>query len=217
MTKRSLPPTASVAHQAEGDKLVAPAATRNADVICALLTRVAPTTGLALEIASGSGQHVAAFAQTLPGLHWQPTEVDPTRRASIDAYTRDLPNVAPAAALDATAPGWHAAFGGQDLIILINLLHLISWREAEQCISEIGHALGSGGRFVLYGPFKRNGALTSVGDKQFHEALVGQDAEIGYKNDADIADLIQGCGMSLTLVQEMPANNLAFVAEAPVT
>ncbi|MEM9125498.1 MAG: DUF938 domain-containing protein, partial [Pseudomonadota bacterium] len=69
----------------------------------------------------------------------------------------------------------------------------------------------------LYGPFKRSGCLTSDGDKRFHDALVQQDAEIGYKDDQDVTDLMTTCGLNLISSVEMPANNLAFVAEKPDT
>ncbi|WP_171120137.1 MULTISPECIES: DUF938 domain-containing protein [unclassified Ruegeria] len=217
MRKRNLPSNASVATEGEDGRLVAPAASRNSDVLCDLLVRWAPTQGRALEIASGTGQHVSAFAQRLPLLHWQPTEVDPERRASINAYCRDLPNTTDAAALDATSDGWHQLFAGQDLIVLINLTHLISWRETQTLISETALTLSPEGRFVLYGPFMRSGTLTSDGDQRFHDALVQQDGEIGYKNDEDIAAEMCAQGLNVIGLIDMPANNLAFVAEKPQT
>ncbi|MCA0905421.1 class I SAM-dependent methyltransferase [Ruegeria marisrubri] len=215
MIKRSLPSSASVATASEDGKLVAPAASRNTDALCAVLQEWGPSQGQALEIASGTGQHVRAFAEELPGLAWQPSEVDPERRMSIDAYTRNLPNVAPVAELDAATSGWHRRFYGQDLIVLINLIHLISWQETRTIISEVAQSLSPKGRFILYGPFKRSGQLTSDGDVRFHKALIQQDPEIGYKNDADILDLFENVGLDTLAPVEMPANNLAFIAERP--
>lgn len=214
MTKRKLPPNASVATEGQGGRLIAPAASRNADALCDLLDRFAPAKGRALELASGTGQHVTAFAQRLPGLQWQPSEIDAERRASIDAYAGDLPNVVPALELDATQPGWHRSAGNQDLIVLINLLHLISWPEVQALVTESARALRQGGRLILYGPFMRNGHLTSDGDKRFHDALIQQDAGIGYKDDVEMAALLRACHLKLIDTVAMPANNLAFVAEA---
>lgn len=212
---RKLPPSASVADQGEGAKLVAPAATRNAPVLCDLLVRVAPRSGRALELASGTGQHVVAFARQLPHLHWQPTEIDPARRASIDAYTADVPNVSAALPLDATAQEWHVDFEGQNLIVLVNLLHLISLRETETLIAEAARALVPGGRFMIYGPFMRDGKLTSEGDARFHAALSEQDPDIGYKNDSDMASLLWEAGLNLSETADLPSNNLALIAEKP--
>ncbi|WP_282169005.1 DUF938 domain-containing protein [Ruegeria atlantica] len=215
MTKRKLPANASVATVSDGQKLVAPAASRNADALCDLLAQFAPVSGRALELASGTGQHVVAFANRLPGLNWQPSEIDTERRASIDAYAEGVENIAPAIELDAVQPGWHSVHGANDLILLINLLHLISWSEVEALVTEAALALNPGGRLILYGPFMRGGRLTSAGDQNFHAALSQQDPDIGYKDDADILDLLRRVQLKLIGAVEMPANNLAFVAERP--
>ncbi|MEY8839022.1 DUF938 domain-containing protein, partial [Cribrihabitans sp. XS_ASV171] len=143
------------------------------------------------------------------------TEPDADRRASIDAWAEGLENVAPAVALDAVRAGWSAEHAGQDLIVLVNLLHLISTPETETLIAEAAQALATGGRLVVYGPFLRAGELTSEGDARFDATLRSQDPEIGYKDDFDVMDLMQGAGLEMVLVVEMPANNLALVAERP--
>ena len=200
-----------------GARLVAPSAARNLAPICDLLAEVAPAQGTALELASGTGQHVVALAARLPGLIWQPTEIDPERRASISAWLDEagLPNTRPPLALDACAPGWGRDHGGQALVFLSNLLHLISTPRAETLIDEAALALAPGGRLVIYGPFMRAGDLTSDGDRAFHASLIAHDPDIGYKDDFDIMDIIQAAGLEMVRVVEMPANNLGLVAHRP--
>ena len=55
----------------------APAADRNKGPILSVLQTIFPAdfSGLALEIASGTGQHVAYFAQSFKNLIWQPTDL----------------------------------------------------------------------------------------------------------------------------------------------
>lgn len=214
---RKTPANASVAHPGEGAKLIAPSAERNVRPLCDLLDQVAPRDGAALELASGTGQHVVEYAARLPGLHWQPSEIDPDRRASIDAHIAEagLTNVAPAINLNAATPGWSADHAGKALVVLVNLLHLISDDDARVVITEAAKALTPGGRFVVYGPFMRGGELTSEGDAAFHQSLVQQDSRIGYKDDFDVMDLMQSAGLDMAEVVEMPANNLALVAEKP--
>lgn len=214
---RALPPTASVANPVGGARLHAPSADRNVGPIADLLVQLAPDTGRALEIASGTGQHVIVFADRLPGLDWQPTDPQADRRASVDAYAQDagLPNIRPALPLDACAPGWSDAMGGNDLIVLCNLLHLITWPEVQALLTEAARALAPGGTFVVYGPFKRAGELTSEGDRTFDAQLRASDPAIGYKDDFDTLDVLVREGLEIRQVVEMPANNLALVATRP--
>ena len=217
MPRRSLPPNASVAHAGDDARMHAPAATRNADAITDALCGIAPDTGRALELASGTGQHAVAFARAMPGLDWQPTEIDADRRASIDAHAADacLPNLRAAIPLDATGAGWGARHSGQALIVLVNLLHLISEAEARTLIAEAARALVPGGVFAIYGPFLRAGRATSDGDARFHASLVAQDPDLGYKDVAVVTGWLQTQGLRLIRTVEMPANNLFLAAQRP--
>lgn len=213
MPVRSTPGTASIANP-QGSKLFAPSAARNLDVLADLLEQVAPPSGrTALELASGTGQHVVGYATRLPHYIWHPTEADPSRLHSIDAYIAEaaLENVRAAKALDATAAGWSATQELQDLIVLSNLMHLISTPEARCLLREAANTLTPGGRLVIYGPFLRAGELTSPGDAQFHSSLKAHDPEIGYKDDFDLLDWAHEVWLSPVEVIEMPANNLALV------
>ncbi|SFT00977.1 Protein of unknown function [Sulfitobacter marinus] len=212
-----LPPSASVALPAGDAKLHAPAADRNRAALVELLGNHAPRHGQALEIASGTGQHISAFATAFPDLHWQPTEPDAARRASIDAYTAQslAKNVAPAVPLDATQAGWHAQFAAQNLIFLSNLLHLIPTDAAQRLIVGAALATAPGGCFILYGPFRRTGQLTSEGDATFDRELREADPSIGYKDTTDVTTWLSNAGLSPINQVEMPANNLAFIARKP--
>lgn len=216
-TKRNLPPTASFAEASEDGRLFAPSAAKNIDPIADVLEYHAPKSGTALEIASGTGQHVAILAKRIPHLQWYPSDIDPERRASVDAWAKKSgqSNIAPAIDLDATAKGWSLLHGGHSLITLTNLMHLISEDEAKTVIAEVGRALAPQGIFHLYGPFLRDGETTSVGDAEFHAKLRAADPEIGYKDDWDVIDWIHASGMDLVQVFEMPSNNMSFVATRP--
>src|SRR5215471_8877459 len=82
--------------------LHAAATERNREPILEVLRRVLPPAGLVLEIASGTGQHVAFFARALPALRWQPSDPSPEHRDSIRAWTAaaSAANVAPPLELD---------------------------------------------------------------------------------------------------------------------
>lgn len=209
-----LPPNASVAAPIEGAKLSAPSALRNLPAILELMQSHAPATGRALEIASGTGQHVTALARAVPDIDWYPTELADERIASIDGYAADaqLTNLHPAQHLDAANIGWSATHVPYNLVYLGNLLHLISVEAAHAVLTEAARALAPRGTAIFYGPFRRNGALTSDGDSTFDAQLRAADPAIGYKDDAWVEQVLTGCGLRVTVVP-MPANNLAFVAK----
>ena len=213
--RKKLPSTASVVHQAGRGKLHSPAAERNAGDIVRVVVENAPHKGVALEIASGTGQHVVELAATVPSLIWQPSDVDPDRLASIKARYSEhqLPNLLPPIHLDATTTVWADLCPKYDFILLVNLTHLLSAGEVDSLIAGIAQSLNANGRCVIYGPFMRDGLFTSRGDEDFHRSLIEADPEIGYKDDRWIFDLFKRKELKSIKVIEMPANNLAFVIE----
>lgn len=213
--RKKLPDTASIANSQDNGRLFAPSAARNSASIVELVERVAPKSGKALEIASGTGQHIVEIAVSLPNLSWSPSEVDRDRLKSISIWIEDnnLPNIRAPFYLDATEIGWAESTDQSDFILLINLLHLISWREAETLIDEISKALNPMGVALIYGPFMREGQLTSEGDQNFHKSLIQTDPDLGYKNNLDMMTLFAQSGLSHLETVEMPANNLAFVLQ----
>jgi tRNA G46 methylase TrmB len=66
------------------DRQHATATLRNRDFIRDVL----PTTGVILEIASGSGERVVHFARCFPKLVFQPSDPDPDARFSIAAWAK---------------------------------------------------------------------------------------------------------------------------------
>jgi tRNA G46 methylase TrmB len=71
------------------DRQYAPATLRNRDFILDVLRDVLPTTGVILEVASGSGEHVVHFAKNLPSLVFQPSDLDADARLSVAAWAKD--------------------------------------------------------------------------------------------------------------------------------
>ena len=211
--RTKLPETASVANSTGDARLFAPSADRNSTPIINLIKEIAPKSGEALEIASGTGQHIVKLALSLPNLSWLPSEVEDERIKSISAWIEaaNLSNIKPPVYLDATETGWAKSLPQSDFILLVNLLHLISWHETEILISELSRALKTRGIALIYGPFMRNGELTSEGDKKFHLSLIQTDPDIGYKDDLGMQALFSKSGLSCQEKVEMPANNLAFV------
>ena len=206
--------TGGTGQVSDDGRMIATSATRNADAIVSVLSSYVPPKGRALEIASGSPQHLARYAQEFPNVLWQPSDLDPIKIASIKSWVQhaDAPNLVDPITLDASASGWASQHAPFDLIILVNLLHLISMPEAERIIAEASNALTKGGAFLIYGPFRRGDSFASEGDERFHHSLSTQDPDIGYKSFESIQALQTDAGLTVKATIEMPANNLMLAA-----
>ena len=89
-------------------RLTSPAATRNLAPIGEKLARLLPATGTVLEVASGPGQHVLAFAERFPALRWVPSDTDPRALDSINAWRETVSHdrIAPALTIDLADGTW---------------------------------------------------------------------------------------------------------------
>ena len=215
--RQNLPETASFVNYECDGRLNAPSALRNTEHIVELVKKTVLKSGNALEIASGTGQHIVKLASALPLLNWQPSDVDEARIKSIHCWSNDqhLTNLKPPCLLDATSIGWAAKHHGQDLILLVNLLHLISIKETKILVKEMSKAMASKGFSIIYGPFMRSGKLISKNDVEFHHSLINTDPDLGYKNDLDMLNLFSDSGLIHLSTEKMPANNLAFILQKP--
>lgn len=201
-------------------RLDAPAFHRNNGPIRGVLKRfLKQRSGNVLEIGSGTGQHVAAFAQALPNLTWWPTDPSDQHRLSIDAWRRHrgMENVRPAMPLDASHADWLSSAAGLSptdelaAIVCINVLHISPWRVSEGVIAGASRYLGAQGYLFIYGPFARNGRHTALSNAQFDASLRAQNPAWGVRDTAKIEALAAGWGMRVVDSVEMPANNLTLV------
>jgi cyclopropane fatty-acyl-phospholipid synthase-like methyltransferase len=197
-------------------KRTSPAAQRNTAAIGDVLAEVLPPEGLVLEIASGSGEHAAAFARRFPGVTWQPTDRDAAALASIDAWAAEaeLPNLLKARALDVTMWPWPVAEAAA--VVAINLVHIAPWTACEALMRGAGAVLRAGSPLLLYGAMKVNGAFTSESNAAFDRSLRASDPAWGVRDLEAVAAEAQRSGLRLTRTVAMPANNfsLVFVREA---
>lgn len=184
---------------------------RNRDPILAVLEPYLPERGLVLEVASGSGEHVVHFARHRPALTFQPSDPDPSARASIDAWVQSsgLTNVRPALALDVMDAPWPVT----DIaaIVCINLVHISPWRATEALIAGAARQLPPAGILYLYGPYKRGGVHTAPSNAQFDASLRTWNPAWGVRDLEAVAALGVAVGFSEPSITSMPANNLSLV------
>jgi hypothetical protein len=187
------------------------AAERNRGPILAALQRLLAQRGVALEIASGSGQHAAHFAAALPGWQWQPSDSDAEALASIDAWCAGLANVRPALPLDVLRDRWHGVAAAVDAIFCANMLHISPWPTCAALMQGAARHLTPRGLLLLYGPFIVDGTPTAPSNLAFDADLRARNAAWGLRRLADVMREGEAAGLRLRERETMPANNLLLV------
>ncbi|XP_054154335.1 methyltransferase-like 26 [Oppia nitens] len=201
------------------------AADRNKDAILQVLTTIVKSHYNnqdiqplnALEIGSGSGQHVTHMARHLPHIRWQPTDVDQSLFESINSYIKhfNLTNVCPAVQLDVSSPSnrWPIFESEKfDLIYCANVIHISPWK------CTIGLFEGSSmilspksGLLLTYGPYACDGVITPDSNVSFDDSLRQSNPEWGLRDIRDLKELATTNGLSFVSMHEMPANNKILV------
>ena len=194
-----------------------PAAERNKQPILEVLQGFLPASGRALEIASGTGQHVVWFAQQLPLWTWQPTELLRGALYNIEVRTAeaDLANVLDALQLDVRKQPWFADADPEpfDLIFCANMLHITPWESCGALMRGAAHHLAANGVLVTYGPYFEADVPPAPSNVEFDLSLRQHDERWGIRERADVEREAAAAGLHLRARHAMPANNLLLVWE----
>ena len=190
-----------------------PAAERNKQPILDLLGQLLPPQGRALEIASGTGQHVAWFAASLPHWRWQPSDAQPEGLQSIAMRVAQLGlgNVCAPLRLDVMAAHWLPGDVRFDAIYCANLLHISPWATCAALMRGSARHLAPGGVLITYGPYLEDDVPTSAGNLAFDQSLRAQDPAWGIRRREDVEREAARAGLYLSARHAMPANNLLLV------
>lgn len=204
MTTSSVPDSPSALHS--------PAAERNKQPILEALQALLPPRGRALEIASGSGQHIAHFAAGLPGWHWLASDPSPEARTSIAAW---WPQGPAALALDVQNPDWGlpAEHLPLDLIHCANMLHIAPWASSAALFQGASRHLADTGLLTVYGPFVVPGEPTAPSNLTFDADLRSRNPAWGLRSLDAVQACAQEAGLRLRQRLSLPANNLLLVWE----
>ncbi len=214
---------------------------RNRQPILEVLLRLLPPNlslkSRALEIASGSGQHIAHFAQHLPGWQWQPSDLTDDGFESITAWCSEagVQNVAPPVLLDVMASTWPTpiarphlgtnlepnlehdeadgkAFGRAfDLIFCANMLHISPSGTGAALMQGAARHLTAQGILVTYGPYLEQGVSTSPGNLAFDQSLRARNPDWGIRSLKEVVAEAKLAGLELKTRIEMPSHNLMLV------
>jgi hypothetical protein len=194
-----------------GIRRSAPAALRNREPIAEVLAQWLPARGTILEIASGTGEHAAYFAERFPQLDWQPSDLHSDALASIAAWRDEvgLSNLCAPLPLDAASSEWPVERA--DAILSINMVHISPWAAALGLLDGAARILQAGSPLILYGPWLKDDVPTAPSNVDFDADLRRRDPEWGLRRVEDFAAAAEDRGLSLEATRAMPANNLMLL------
>jgi len=191
----------------------APAVLRNRDPILEILRRVLPERGRVLEIASGTGEHVAYFAPRLSeDLIWQPSDRSPDSVNAIDLYAAEsgAPNILPAAIVDVLNDAWEV--GDADAVLCCNMFQVSPMEAVDGLFQGAAKLLPDGAPLLLYGPYKRHGAHISESNAIFDDGLKTRNPRWGVRClDSEVLPRAEEHGFAAEDILPMPANNFMIV------
>lgn len=199
------------------DTPFSPSADRNKQPILEVLRGLLPPRGRALEIASGTGQHLAWFAAALPQWDWQPSDVFASALPGIAAQIQQAScaNVRQPVLLDVRDAAWPSqgpAFGAPfDLVYCANMIHIAPWECCGGLMRGCGRHLAADGLLVTYGPYFEAEVATAQGNRDFDRSLRARDPAWGIRQLHDVATEARHSGLELFARHAMPANNLLLV------
>lgn len=167
----------------------------------------------ALEIASGSGQHIIHHAKTFPDIHWIPTDIEEVNIESTNAYITDskLENISKARYLDASQVDWGIEANSLDIIINVNLIHISPIEVCKGLLKGAGKTLKKGGILIFYGPFAENGKLSPQSNVDFDRSLRERNSSWGIRDITDVRKMANEFSLVDHASYDMPANNKMFI------
>lgn len=198
------------------NKPFSPSADRNKGPILNVLQQELTPGQMVLELGSGTGQHACFFAEALPEITWQPTELE-QNIAGIHHWIAEkkLSNILEPLTLDVDAQPWPVSTA--QICFTCNTFHIVSMQSVrsifEGCIAVLNH----GGKLCVYGPFSIDGQHTSSGNAQFDQQLRADDLESGIRDLSRLDEIAQQIGYSAYRKIAMPANNFLVVWVAPLS
>jgi hypothetical protein len=194
-----------------GQRRSAPAALRNREPIAEVLGEWLPASGLVLEIASGTGEHVVHFAERFPAIEWQPSDIHPDALASIQASRHEagLENIRPPLVIDAASRDW--PIEAADALLSINMVHISPWASALGLLDGAGRLLAPSSPLILYGPWLKRDIPTAPSNVEFDANLKRRNPEWGLRRVEDFERAAEERGLDLAETRPMPANNVMLL------
>jgi len=197
-------------HSFSHHKPFSPSCEENKAVILAAIMPYLEPKATVLEVASGTGQHAIYFAEHLPHLSWQTSDLLESHEG-IKQWLGDanLSNTLEPLELNVSESAWPDKT--YDALFSANSVHIMSQQNVEDFFANIGKVLNDNAVVLIYGPFNYNGAFTSESNANFDVWLKSRNPLSGIKDFEWCNERAEQARLTLIDDIEMPANNRILV------
>ncbi len=187
-------------------------ADRNKDHILAQLRACLSPSDRVLEIASGTGQHAMHFSTEMDDIIWQASDRDLATFGLSQTLAPPLrDNLLSPIVIDISA--WPQLDHAYDAVFSANCLHIIPEQLLPLYVAGAARSLAPGGKMLLYGPFRYNGAFTTPSNAEFNNFLQQTYPGGGIRDFEAVDALASHHGLKLQQDIAMPANNQFLIWE----
>ncbi|WEJ61624.1 DUF938 domain-containing protein [Thiomicrorhabdus lithotrophica] len=182
----------------------------NKHVISEVIQKWLIDSKMVLEIASGTGQHAVHFAENMPFLTWQTSDLVESH-SGINLWINEsgLTNILPPLSIDVSEDNWPVVT--YDAVYSANSFHIMSKQNVTDFFSHISSVLNPTGLVIIYGPFNYNGQFTSPSNANFDIWLKQRNEKSGIKDFEFCHELALNAGLKLAEDIEMPQNNRILI------
>lgn len=199
-------------------KINYPSADRNKTPILEILQKHIDSRkyGKLIEIASGTGQHLAYFAPHFPKIVFQPSEYEISLLPSIREYVADVPtkNIKDPVYINVLHEwtNWNVS-NDFDYALNVNMIHVAPFSCTIGLFKNISSVLKPRGLLFMYGPYANNGILEPQSNRDFDRHIRARDPDCGVRDIQDLIKVAEPYYMKLMYIYEMPSNNKCLVWE----
>lgn len=192
---------------------------RNHGPITQVLGEVLPVGARVLEVGSGPGEHAAHMCGVLEQVQWwQPSEnaseMD-MRRGSVEAWrtTEGGSSMQSLVCVDLLDAQWWTGhdFGQLDVLVSINVAHIVAWEGTVNLMRGASALLNAGGLVYFYGPWRHPERPFEPSNQAFDVRLRDKIEGAGIRSIDVLTQIAEPLGFELWRDVEMPSNNRSLV------
>ena len=192
------------------NKPFASSAERNKEAILDVLKQELVDQDIVLEYGSGTAQHLTHFAKAMPSIQWQPSDlsgqISGIKQWMSEAMCQNIRDPIELDLRTLVIPTSNIT-----ACYTANTFHIISWLAVKNAFELSAKLLGSGSKFLVYGPFSSNGQHNSHGNQEFDQQLRNNNSDSGIRDTSDLNTLAIQYEFSPAREIAMPANNRILV------